>query len=38
MIWWWIGGCAALTPLGLFGFRKLYHLAETRAAEAAKEE
>ncbi|GEM_PF-171353 len=38
MIWWWIGGCAALTPLGLLGFRKLYHLAETRAAEAAQAE
>lgn len=38
MIWWWIGGTAAFTPLGLLAFRKLYHLAETRAAEAAKEE
>jgi len=35
MIWWWIGGTAALTPLGLIGFRKLYALAEKRAKEAA---
>ena len=38
MIWWWVGGTAALTPLGLLAFKKLYHIAETRAAEAAKEE
>jgi len=38
MIWWWIGGCAALTPLGLVAFKKLYHIAEVRAAEAAEKE
>ena len=36
MIWWWIGGSAALTPLGLLAFKKLYRIAELRAAEAAK--
>lgn len=38
MIWWWVGGTALLTPLGMLAFRKLYHLAENRAAEAALEE
>jgi len=38
MIWWWIGGCAALTPLGLVAFKKLYHIAEVRAAEVAEKE
>lgn len=37
MIWWWIGGTALLTPLGLVAFRKLYHIAETCAEETAKE-
>jgi len=35
LIWWWIGGTAALTPLGLIGFRKLYAIAEKNASEAA---
>lgn len=38
MIWWWVGGTAVLTPLGMLLFRKLYHIAEARAEEAAKEE
>ncbi|MBT8045222.1 MAG: hypothetical protein KJO79_09755, partial [Verrucomicrobiae bacterium] len=37
LIWWWIGGTAALTPIGMLVFRKLYHIAEIRAEEAAKE-
>ncbi|MCP5536035.1 MAG: MFS transporter [Akkermansiaceae bacterium] len=36
MIWWWVGGTAALTPLGMLAFRKMYHIAEVRAEEAAK--
>jgi dipeptide/tripeptide permease len=36
-IWWWIGGTAALTPVGLLVFRKLYKAAEDRAKEAALE-
>jgi dipeptide/tripeptide permease len=38
MIWWWVGGSAVLTPLGLIVFRKLYRIAEDRAAKAAEEE
>ena len=37
MIWWWIGGTAALTPFGLIGFRKLYRTAEVAAERAADE-
>ena len=37
VIWWWIGGTAALTPLGLIAFRKLYAAAEKRAKEVALE-
>lgn len=37
MIWWWVGGTAVLTPLGMLAFKKLYHIAETRASEAAAE-
>jgi len=35
MVWWWIGGTAALTPVGLLLFRALYKEAEDRAAEEA---
>ena len=35
MIWIWVGAMAALTPIGLIGFKKLYRAAEERAAEAA---
>jgi len=35
LIWWWIAGTAALTPIGLVGFRKMYAAAEARAKEAA---
>ena len=35
LIWWWIAGMAALTPLGLIAFRKMYAAAESRAKEAA---
>ncbi|NWK55518.1 MFS transporter [Verrucomicrobiaceae bacterium N1E253] len=38
MIWWWVGGTAALTPIGLLAFKKLYRLAEARAEEAAQNE
>jgi POT family proton-dependent oligopeptide transporter len=34
-IWLWIGGMAALTPVCLFFFKRLYLEAEERAAEAA---
>ncbi len=36
MIWWWVGGTAALTPIGMLAFRKLYKIAEDRAAQAAR--
>ncbi len=35
LIWWWIAGTAALTPVGLIAFRKLYSIAEKNAQEAA---
>ncbi len=35
MVWIWIGGMAALSPLGLLIFRKLFHRAEQRAAAEA---
>jgi hypothetical protein len=35
MIWVWVGVMAALTPVGLVGFRKVYRAAEERAAAAA---
>ena len=37
MIWVWIAGTAALTPLGLVVLRKLYKDAEDRAMKAAEE-
>ncbi len=37
MIWWWVGGSALLTPIGLVALRRLYKAAEDRAEQAAKE-
>ena len=34
MIWWWIGGMAAITPLGMLALRRLYFAAEARSADA----
>ncbi len=36
MIWWWIGGTAVLTPIGMLAFRKLYRIAEERADAEAR--
>ncbi len=36
MVWWWIGGTAALTPIGLMLFRALYKEAEDKAEEEAE--
>ena len=33
MIWWWIGGVAAITPLGMLALRRLYFAAEQRAQQ-----
>jgi hypothetical protein len=35
LIWWWIGGSAALTPIGLVLLKRLYRDAEERAREIA---
>jgi POT family proton-dependent oligopeptide transporter len=37
MIWWWVGGTAALTPIGLVLLRGLYREAEERARLVAVE-
>lgn len=37
MIWWWVGGTAALTPIGLVVLRRLYREAEERARQVAEE-
>ncbi len=37
MIWWWVGGSAALTPIGLVALRRLYREAEERARKVAAE-
>ena len=36
LVWWWIGGTAILTPIGLLVFRKLYRIAEERADADAR--
>jgi POT family proton-dependent oligopeptide transporter len=38
MVWVWIGGMAALTPIGLLAFSRAYRNAELRAAEAEEAE
>lgn len=35
MIWWWVGGSAAITPIGLVALRRLYREAEERARQVA---
>ena len=37
MIWWWIGGTAALTPIGMLLLKRLYRDAEERARQIAQE-